>query len=72
MKVSDTILELIEVMRPLTYVNPIILSSVREEHQTYLDAPMGLILGLWVDHKRSNKQKIEIFMNKKSNLTGLI
>ena len=33
---------------------------------------MGLILGLWSDTKKSNKQKIEIFMNKKLNLAGLI
>lgn len=33
---------------------------------------MGLILGLWSENRKPNKQKIEIFMNKKLNLAGLI
>ena len=33
---------------------------------------MGLILGLWNENRRNNRQKIEIFMNKKLNLAGLI
>lgn len=33
---------------------------------------MGLILGLWSEVRKSNKQKIEIFMNRKLNLAGLI
>jgi hypothetical protein len=62
----------LELIRPLTYVNPIIISALREEHETYLDAPMGLILGLWSEIRKSNRQKIAIFMNKKLDLTGLI
>lgn len=33
---------------------------------------MSLLLGLWAEPKRPTKQKIEIFMNKKMNLLGLI
>ncbi len=33
---------------------------------------MGLILALWSENRKPNKQKIEIFMNKKLNLAGLI
>jgi hypothetical protein len=71
-KVSESILEFLELIRPMTYVNPIIVSALREEHETYLDAPMGLILGLWHESRKSNRQKIEIFMNKKLNLAGMI
>jgi hypothetical protein len=33
---------------------------------------MGLIMGLWNESRRNNRQKIEIFMNKKLNLAGQI
>jgi hypothetical protein len=33
---------------------------------------MSLILGVWTEQKRMQKQKIEIFMNKKENLAGMI
>lgn len=33
---------------------------------------MSIILGLWVEQKKPSRQKIEIYMNKKMNLTGLI
>lgn len=33
---------------------------------------MSIILGLWSEQKRSSRQKIEIFMNKKLNLMGMI
>jgi hypothetical protein len=71
-KVSEAILQLLEVMRPLTYVNPILLAALRDDHENYLDAPMSLLLGLWAEPKRPARQKIEIFMNKKMNLLGLI
>jgi hypothetical protein len=31
-KVSEAILQLLEVMRPLTYVNPILLASLKDDH----------------------------------------
>jgi hypothetical protein len=31
-KVSESILEFLELMQPLTYVNPIIVSALKEEH----------------------------------------
>jgi hypothetical protein len=71
-KVSEAILQLLEVMRPLTYVNPIVLAALKDDHENYLDAPMSLLLGLWAEPRRSARQKIEIFMNKKLNLLGLI
>lgn len=33
---------------------------------------MPIILGLWAEHRKSTKQKIEIFMNKKLDLMALI
>lgn len=71
-KVSQAILQLLEIMRPLTYVNPILMAALRDDYQNYLDAPMSLLLGLWAEPKRSARQKIQIFMNKKMNLLGLI
>ncbi len=57
-RVSECVLQFLQVIRPLAYVNPIILSAIKEDHETYLDAPMALILGLWNEHRRSNRQKI--------------
>ena len=31
-KVSQTIMEFLQLIRPLTYVNPIIVSAIKEEH----------------------------------------
>lgn len=31
-KVSEAILQLLEIMRPLTYVNPILLAALRDDH----------------------------------------
>jgi hypothetical protein len=53
-------------------VNPIILATLKEDHEDLLGAPMSIILGVWSEQKRSNRQKIEIFMNKKLNLVGMI
>jgi hypothetical protein len=47
------------------------MASMRDEHEEYLSAPMSIILGLWSEGKR-HKKKIEIFMNKKENLLGMI
>lgn len=71
-KISEAILQLLQIIRPLSYVNPVLLAAIRQQHEAYLDAPMALILGLWSQHRRPAKQKIEIFMNKKLNLAGLI
>jgi hypothetical protein len=71
-KISEAIMQLLEIIRPLTYVNPILMATLKDEHENYLDAPMSIILGLWVEQRKSSRQKIEIYMNKKLNLTGLI
>jgi hypothetical protein len=71
-KISEAILQLLEIIRPFTYVNPIMLATLKDEHENYLDAPMSIILGLWTEQRKSSRQKIEIFMNKKMNLMGLI
>jgi hypothetical protein len=71
-KISEALLQLLEVIKPLTYVNPIVLAALREEHEDFLGAPMSLILGLWAEQRKPNRQKIEIFMNKKHNLSAQI
>lgn len=74
-KISEAILHALEMIKPLEYVNPIIMGTIRDEHQEYFNAPMSVILGLWGEVKAKRKQKIEIFMNKKasfSNLSGII
>ena len=48
------------------------MAALREDHDNYLDAPMSLILALWTHQRRPNKQKIEIYMNRKLNLQGRI
>ena len=70
-KISQSLLQILEMIKPLEYVNPIILAALKDEHEEYLGAPMSLILGLWGETRRG-KQKLEIFMNKKENLNGLI
>lgn len=71
-RISEAILHALEIIKPFSYVNPILIAALREEHQEYLSAPMSIVLGLWAEPKKSYKQKIEIFMNKKLNLIGLI
>lgn len=71
-KISEAILQLLQIIRPLAYVNPIMIATLKDQHENYLDAPMSIIIGLWAQQKKSSRQKIEIFMNKKMNLMGLI
>lgn len=60
-----------QIMKPLEYVNPIIMAAIKDDYQEYLGAPMSVLLGLWGETKKK-KQKIEIFMNKRPNLQGMI
>jgi hypothetical protein len=57
-KISEAILQLLEIIRPLTYVNPIMMATLKDDYENYLDAPMSIILGLWAEQKKSSRQKI--------------
>lgn len=34
------------------------MTVLKEDHEEYFSAPMSLILGLWVEQKKLQKQKI--------------
>ena len=74
-KVSQAIIHALEMIKPLKYVNPIIMATIKDQHQEYFNAPMSVIMGLWGDQRLKRKQKIEIFMNKKPsfcNISGIL
>ena len=65
-------IQLLEALRPLHFAGPVLVAALREEHENYLEAPVPLIMGLWAEQRRPSRQKIEIFMNRKLDLLGLI
>lgn len=54
-KVSMCIMLLLELIRPLEFVNPIIQGQFKEQYLEYIDAPMAMLIGLWGEKKPSKK-----------------
>lgn len=67
-KISEALLQAFQIMQPFEYVNPLLMAAFKEDYEEYLSAPMSIVMGLWGEHRnRSNRRKIELFINKKCN-----
>lgn len=41
------IMLMLELIKPLEFVNPIIQGQFKEQYLEYLEAPMAVLIGLW-------------------------
>jgi|JI6StandDraft_1071083.scaffolds.fasta_scaffold02819_12 hypothetical protein len=60
-KVSLLLLLVLETIKPLQFVNPILQGCVRESYSDYLDAPMSIVMGMWAERRA---QKLEVSLRK--------
>ena len=50
-----SIMLLLELIKPLEYVNPIIQGQFKEQYLEFIDAPMAMLIGLWGEKKSTKK-----------------
>ncbi len=60
-KVSIIILLMLELIKPLHFVNPILQGCIKQAYSEFFEAPMSIVLGLWLDKK---SQKLELSTKK--------
>lgn len=54
-KLSEAVLSLEASLRPLRYVNPVVLCTLTDPHCDFMDSPVPLIIGFWGTQNRLAK-----------------